>query len=123
MKPFNEHGTQTADMEVGEYSLHGDVIITRVKDTPNDFNKATMEPKSALAYGEATGHIHQLQGTPGVDFDLRILPDNSRFLKVYNPVLLKHQEHSPIKLKEGNYKIGIQREYDPFEKLTRSVAD
>jgi len=44
-------------------------------------------------------------------------------LRVVNPVLLKHQEHSPIKLPPGDYKIGIQREYDPFEQIIREVAD
>jgi len=123
MKPFNEHGTKTADMKVGDYSLHGDVIIEMVAELPTDFSEGQVEAKSALAYGEATGHIHQLQGTPGVDFDLRVSRSGERHLRIVNPTFLKHQEHSPMLLKPGNYKIGIQREYDPFEKLTRAVVD
>jgi len=123
MKPFNEHGSKEADMAVGDYSLHGDVIIERIEEVPEDFGRGQVEAKSALAYGEATGHIHQLQGTPGRDFDLRVLDSGERYLKIFKPTFLKHQEHSPMLLKEGNYKIGIQKEYDPFEKLTRSVVD
>ena len=92
MKPFNEHGTKIAEMKIGDYSLHGDVIIEMIPDLPEDFVSQEKEAKSALAYGEATGHIHQLQGTPGVDFDLRV-KNNERHLKIINPTLLKHQEH------------------------------
>ena len=124
MKPFNEHGTKIVEsIEIGEYILHGDVIIEKVMSLPVDFNTDNKEPKNALAYGEATGHIHQLQGEPGIDFDLRINIRGERHLRIIRPTMLKHQEHSPIKLPIGDYKIGIQREYDPFEKLTRSVVD
>lgn len=122
MKPFNEHGSKEANMAVGDYGLHGDVIIERVEELPAGFSKGEVEAKSALAYGEATGHIHQLQGTPGVDFDLRVL-GTDRYLKIFKPTFLKHQEHSPMLLKEGNYKIGIQKEYDPFSKIARQVVD
>ena len=125
MKPFNEHGTQTPpDMAPGEYALHGDVIIERIGNLPENFGELPVEELSALAYGEVTGHVHQLQGTPGVDFDVRINPTTKeRFLSIVNPTLLKHQEHSPILLRPGQYRTGVQREYDPFEQLIRSVAD
>lgn len=124
MKPFHEADPRTdTECPVGSYLLHGDVIIERIEDLPKDFSKGEVEPKKALAYGEATGHIHQLQGTPGVDFDLRVNSAGERHLKIINPTFLKHQEHAPMLLKEGAYKIGIQKEYDPFEKLTRQVAD
>jgi hypothetical protein len=124
LKPFNEHEPKTEyECNIGDYLLHGDVILERISNLPEDFNNGATEPMNALAYGEATGHIHQLQGTPGRDFDLRINGKGERHLRVVNPVFLKHQEHSPILLKEGNYKVGIQQEYDPFEKLTRKVQD
>ena len=124
MKPFAEHDPKTdTHCEIGDHMLHGDVIIERVAELPADFSQGKVEPKSALAYGEATGHLHQLQGEPGIDFDLRVNSEGARHLRVFKPVLLKHQEHSPMLLQPGDYKIGIQREYDPFEKLTRQVVD
>lgn len=123
LKPFNEHGPKEANMDVGEYCLHGDVIIERMATLPTNFSEGESEPMKALAYGELTGHIHQLQGEPGVDFDLRVSKTGDRHLKIVNPTFLKHQEHSPILLKPGNYKIGIQREYDPFSKMIRQVID
>jgi hypothetical protein len=124
-KPFNEHGTKNIDaMTVGQYALHGDVIIQRVEAVPENFSAMEVEPNSCLAYGELTGHAHKLFGTPGVDFDVRVNPTTKeRHLRVVNPVALRHQEHSPIVLPPGDYKIDIQREYDPFEKLVRQVAD
>jgi hypothetical protein len=124
MKPFNEHNPQTAELAIGDYVLHGDVIVERVSALPTEFTTLETEPNNALAYGELTGHLHQLQGEAGVDFDLRVNPvTKERHLRIVKPVLLKHQEHSPLLLREGEYKIGIQREYDPFEKLIRQVAD
>jgi hypothetical protein len=124
LKPFNEVGTQVANFSaVGAYALHGDVVIERVAALPANFASLPAEPQKALAYGEATGHIHQLQGGSNA-FDLRYNPEtNERFLRVVEPVTLKHQEHSPIVLPPGDYVSRQQVEYDPFEKLTRRVID
>ena len=123
-KPFNNHGTQVADFStVGAYALHGDVVIERVAALPADFASLPAEPKQALAYGEATGHIHQLQGGNEA-FDLRYNPQTGeRFLRIVQPVTLKHQEHSPIVLPPGDYVSRQQVEYDPFEQLVRKVVD
>jgi len=125
MKPFNEHGTtKVNEMNPGEYALHGDVIITRVDKAPPGFKGMEAEPNNALAYGEVTGHVHKLIGVPGKDFDLKVEPTTKeRHLHIVRPTALKHQEHSPIILPPGFYRIGIQREYDPFEKLIRAVQD
>lgn len=123
MKAFKKGKPKDATMAVGQYALHGDVIITRVDMLPENFAGMETEPKNALAYGELTGHVHQLCGEPGVDFDLRVSPAGERHLKIVQPTMLRHQEHDPILLKPGNYQIGIQREFDPFEKLIRSVQD
>lgn len=123
MKPFNEIGTQTASFnEIGDEALHGDVIVTKI-ELPGDFASMPQVKDSCLAYGEVTGHVHMVVGNEA-DFELRECPKTkTRHLRVVNPVTLKHQEHSPIVLPPGGYRIGIQREYDPFEKLIRQVAD
>lgn len=123
MKPFNEHGTQQAKFKKsGDEALHGDVILTKA-EMPEDFESMPVVKDACLAYGEATGHMHKIFGDEG-SFDLRECPKTKvRHLRVVSPVSLKHQEHSPIILPPGGYRIGIQKEYDPFEKLTRQVAD
>ena len=36
---------------------------------------------------------------------------------------IKHQEHEPITIPEGIYRVRIVKEYDPFSNTTRGVAD
>lgn len=110
-------------------ALHGDVIIEKIDKLPKEFDKLEKEPKDTLAYGEVTGHSHKLfrMSDLPVDgaaaFDLRVSPDGFRYLKVAEPVEVRHQEHDPRVIPPGIYRIGIQREYDPYTKLIRQVAD
>lgn len=123
MKPFNEHGgREISDYKPGEYVLHGDVIL-RFEPLPDDFSTMAEVKDNCLAYGELTGHAHTIVGESH-QFELRECPKTKmRHLRVVEPVLLKHQEHEKIKLPPGDYRIDIQREYDPFEKLSRRVVD
>lgn len=109
-------------------ALHGDVIIEKIDELPCDFESLELEPKGVLAYGEVTGHSHKLfrmtdSPIAGAAFDLRVTKDGVRLLKVVEPIEVRHQEHDPRVIPPGVYKIRIQREYDPFTKLARQVAD
>jgi hypothetical protein len=110
-------------------ALHGDVIIEKIKSLPKDFEEMEKLEDDCLAYGEATGHSHKLfrmmdpELPTAVSFDLRIAKDGTRYLHVENKTELRHQEHDPRVIPPGDYKISIQREFDPFEKLTRKVTD
>jgi hypothetical protein len=119
---IKEEAVRNDEIKLGEWGMHGDVIIQRVDSVPVDFEELDKEPNSCLAYGEATGHAHKLFDG---EFDVRIDKDNEsvRHLKVVKPVALRHQEHKEIILKPGNYITRIQREYDPFGKKIREVAD
>jgi hypothetical protein len=122
MKPFNENGTQRPVFNDGDIALHGDVIVIRGTN-PEDFSSFPIVQDSCIAYGESTGHMHKIFGEPG-DFELRENPKTKeRHLKVVRPVMLKHQEHSPIELPPGEYRTGIQQEWDVFERLSRKVID
>lgn len=122
MKPFNKNKHKETPVNIGEIVMHGDVVIERIEDLPGRFNSCDKEPMNALAYGEATGHLHQLSGG---EFDVRIDSENpsNRLLLIKTPTSLKHQEHKEVVLPPGNYKSRIQREYDPFTKRIREVAD
>ena len=48
-------------------------------------------------------------------------PDGTRFLLVHQPCVLTHQEHAPIALAPGAYRVTRQREYTP--EAIRTVAD
>jgi hypothetical protein len=50
--------------------------------------------------------------------------DKIMHLRVFSETaLLKHQEHNPINIPKGNWKIKIVKEYDPFENEIRRVQD
>lgn len=126
MKPFNEENIRDArQMKVGEYGFQGDVIIKKVEEE-DIFRKMDNKDDGILALGEATGHMHKLHG----DFELRTLTKTINgeskaltFFKVNDEAILKHQEHSPIKIGPGFYKVEIQKEYDHFAQMTREVWD
>lgn len=123
MKPFiYEKAENQKPSNIGDIILHGDVIVYHTENLPENFATMQTEPNACLAYGEATGHAHQLQDG---EFELKIDPENPtvRHLRVIKPTALRHQEHKEITLRPGNYRIGIQREYDPFEKKIRDVVD
>lgn len=124
MKPFNEHNPQSGfALPPGTYGLHGDVIVESHASAPEGFADMPEIKDACLAYGEATGHAHKIIGGPG-DFELRECPKTKvRHLHVVREVMLKHQEHEPRGLPPGHYRIGIQREYSPFDKRVRQVID
>lgn len=102
----------------------GDVLIVPVPEesVPASAVAAAGEPRDArgrmvLALGEVTGHAHALVA-PGklvrqsADRVLLHLPEGGR---------LSHEEHAPIPLPRGWYRIVRQREYTPS--AIRIVAD
>lgn len=121
MKPFNGHNPIIGrTIKNGQIAMHGDVLVFG-EEIPKDFDNWPIVKDSCLAYGESTGHAHQLVGG---EFYLRENPKTKeRHLRVVTSTMLKHQEHRPIEINPGEYRIGIQREYDPFEKLIRNVED
>ena len=68
-----------------------------------------------LAYGEATGHAHTMDADAvrlfeAVDDDDTMITE---VLMVDQATLLTHQEHYPIRVPRGMYRIVHQREYVP----------
>lgn len=99
----------------------GDVYIIKQKSEP----KGTFEtkPTAILAYGEVTGHKHEVVG---LDTNVQIaiaLIDGKNFLRITGgDAIVRHEEHHHITLPPGNYEYRIQREYDPVEEQ-RKVRD
>ena len=122
MKPFNKEIHEKKEVEIGDIVMHGDVVIERIAEVPNDFNDLQKSDDDCLAYGELSGHLHRLEDG---EFDLRIdaKNPNERIFKIVKDTSLRHQEHMEVILPPGSYKSRIQREYDPFTKRIREVAD
>lgn len=95
---------------------HGDVLIAAVKSIPEEARK---KPNCILAYGELTGHSHRIEKFGDAELlehrgqlYLRVLAKSARVV---------HEEHKPITLPQGLYRVWQQREYTPGE--IRRIAD
>ena len=95
---------------------------------------------ATLALGEATGHHHSIDVMHDENKDVEVTryfnnwQHNSRanqglgnvpeyFEVVGSDATIKHQEHNPITLPSGIYRVRIVKEYDPFSGTISGVAD
>ena len=73
-----------------------------------------------LASGEFSGHHHTITGGDAELYE----HEGTLFLKVKSEeAILTHQEHSAIVIPQGEYEIGIVKEYNHFSEEAKSVAD
>ena len=95
---------------------HGDVLIAEVDAIPE---QGQQQKNTVLAYGEVTGHSHCIAET-GAAY---VWDSNgSLFLNVVaDEATVVHEEHKPITLPHGLYRVWMQREYSPEE--IRAVVD
>ena len=110
----------------------GDVLIERVDISMPSGKNAKENDRIVLAHGEVTGHAHELEDVKGADIvspSARVsVPgdgDNAKMTQLIMSVgvktSVKHQEHAPISVKRGIYRVTRQREYSP--EAIRNVAD
>jgi hypothetical protein len=75
-----------------------------------------------FALGEATGHHHSAVA----DNDIELFQDEkgTLFCRVKgDEVVVRHQEHKPVTLKKGTWRVGIVKEVDPFSEEINRVRD
>lgn len=95
---------------------HGDVLIAPVKQIPAE---ARPRPGTVVAHGEITGHSHRFEDPASVHL---FALDGQLFLKVLaDTARIVHEEHGPISIPRGTYRVWRQREYSPRE--IRTIAD
>lgn len=87
---------------------HGDLLIQTVSELPKDVQRLRHR---TLAHGELTGHSHQIRESKLVALWQSA---SELFLEVEAPhATVVHQEHAPIELPQGIYRVWRQREYTP----------
>jgi hypothetical protein len=107
----------------------GDVLLVPVstRELPTSVQPLPRDARGrlVLALGEATGHAHAVSAR-----DAELLADpaevDRRFLRIATEAMLTHEEHAPIPLPAGLYRVVQQREFVPgsFEAgWFRPVAD
>lgn len=111
------------DSPAMKYWRQGDVCIIPIDAMPSGLTPVERDDGAVvLAYGEVTGHKHQIRE---LDVELFAPGEASvmaeRFLRVGETSLLIHEEHATIALPPGEYEVRHQREYSPED--LRQVAD
>ena len=103
-----------------EMYAQGDLLIERVDDVEPCGTLISPDASGAtvLAEGELTGHRHAIfeQVTMFRDDALaREIPGGLYVghIKVEGGATIRHQEHAPIALGEGTYRVRRQRELEP----------
>jgi hypothetical protein len=95
---------------MGTLYRHGDVLVEAADALPAVREKL---PHTILAHGEVTGHCHRIKETTDADL---YWTEQGLFLHVRGPsATILHEEHSPITLTSGYYRVWRQREYSPRE--------
>jgi hypothetical protein len=99
----------------------GDVLLIAVEKIPGNSELLARDARNrvVLALGEATGHVHALHES-GVQM-LRAA-NSDEFLRVTETALLRHEEHTPISVPPGLYRVVRQREF-VRETRSRPVLD
>lgn len=86
---------------------HGDVLIAPAEAIPQNARRSS---QAVLAYGEITGHSHRIEDPDKAEvWEYQ----GERFLKLLAPARVIHEEHQPIALEPGIYRVWQQREYTP----------
>ncbi|HYG33207.1 MAG TPA: hypothetical protein VEC99_00395 [Clostridia bacterium] len=95
---------------MGKQYRHGDVLIEEANAMPEVREKLQ---HTILAHGEVTGHCHRIKELNSADL---YTTSQGLFLHVRgNSVTVIHEEHAPITLTSGYYRVWRQREYSPRE--------
>ena len=107
----------------------GDLLIERVSDGPisGTILEAGGDGAVVLAEGEVTGHRHAIFDRVTMFRDDSLARDVPGGLyvghvKVEGPTaLIRHEEHAPIELGQGTWRVRRQRELEPRD--ARLIAD
>lgn len=103
----------------------GDVLFTRVATLP--VGEKRKRDNATVAYGEVTGHSHQLAVEDRNVAEVLECGDglfvhvSAEGLRCEGGATFLHEEHGPITLPVGDWKVTIQREYSP--EAIRDVQD
>jgi len=95
----------------------GDVLLVRCESLPV---KVKRLDTNVVAHGEQTGHMHRIEVDAG-DCVLVEAENGDMYVSVKGKATLKHDEHGPLALETGHYKVVRQREYSP--EAIKKVAD
>lgn len=97
----------------------GDVLLFAVSEIPNTAKEEKRSKRGyVLAEGEVTGHAHV------IDSEIEFYRDGENlYFKTANEATVRHEEHGPITVPPGIYRVGIVQEYDYDAEAAKGVVD
>jgi hypothetical protein len=101
----------------------GDILVERVDDVEitAPVIERVVDGAALVAAGEATGHHHRIAGSVTLFRDNALARDIPPGLYVGHlrvsgvSARLEHEEHAPIPLAQGTYRIRRQRQLEPTD--------
>lgn len=104
------------------YIRQGDILFEKIDEV--DKSKQKLDTKT-VALGEITGHSHSFEKQSQVLLSKRADEDVPTQLVVLDEsgAQLTHQEHLPIQIPKGVYRIRREQSYNPFLKNIQRSAD
>ena len=87
----------------------GDVAILKVTGKARGRPVPVEQGRYILARGEATGHHHSIPADAGT---MTLDEGGVMYLTIEELTQVEHQEHAPIPLEPGVYRVIRQREYE-----------
>ena len=97
--------------KTGTLYRQGDVLLERIDKIPNGAKQKDQDNgRVILAYGEVTGHAHQIASPDEVGATLTVA-ESATFLRLAKKAQLVHEEHATVDLPAGNYRVVQQSEY------------
>lgn len=99
----------------------GDILFEKIDNMDSD--KKTLDTKT-VALGEVTGHKHAFNKNSQILLSKKVDEDVPTQLVVLDEsAQLTHQEHLPINIPQGVYRIRREQSYNPFLKNIQRSAD
>ena len=87
----------------------GDVYIEYIAEIPKGAKK---DQGKVLAYGEVTGHAHCIDKVNLDNVDIYVDEKGEMFLQAKTEATIVHDEHGPVTIPKGNFKVTRQRQFD-----------
>lgn len=90
----------------------GDVLLVPVDAIPDNAKvKSRDNGRVIIAYGEVTGHAHQIADPDAVGAEILTVGESATFIRLTKKAQLVHEEHGTIDLQPGAWEYRPQREW------------
>ena len=97
------------EVVMGKHYRQGDVLVEAIEELPASAIEQEPGERIILATSETTGHAHAIAGSDARAFQAQ----GMLYIEILAQTELKHDEHAPVKLSPGIYRVRRQREYLP----------